>query len=83
MLLHITGLYYRDRYCGKSQEPRAANPEQRSLTEEQERPVEEWVGKRDALGNPPKHKELQRMIVQIFNPEGTRCDMGITTPATF
>ena len=32
--------------------------------------------KRDALGYPPKQKELRWIIVQILNnnPEGTRCD---------
>ena len=62
-------------YYGKTQAARAAHPEQRPLTEKQERSVEGWVEKRDALGYPPKHKELRRVIVQILNnPEGTRCD---------
>ena len=64
-----------NRYYGKTQAARAAHPEQRSLTEEHERSVEEWMENRDALGYPPKRKELRRMIVQILNnPEGTRCD---------
>ena len=78
---HIAAHYGLDRdtlhngYYGKTQAARAAHPEQRSLTEEQERSVEEWVEKWDALGHPPKHNELRRMIVQILNnPEGTRCD---------
>ena len=64
-----------NRYYGKTQAARAAHPEQRSLAEEQERSVEEWVEKRDALGYPLKHKELRRVVVRILDgPGGTRCD---------
>ena len=64
-----------NRYYGKTQVARTAHPEQRSLTEEQERSVEERVEKRDAPGYPSKHNELRRMIVRILNnPEGTHCD---------
>ena len=54
-MTHVVAHYGLDRdtlhnhYYGKTQAARAALPEQRSLTEEQERSVEEWVERRDAL----------------------------------
>ena len=48
-----------NRCYGKTQAARAVHQDQRSLTEGQGGSVE----KRDALGYPPKHKELRRVIV--------------------
>ena len=74
-----------NRYYGKTQAARAVHPEQRSPTKEQERSLEQWVGKQDALGSPPKHKELRRMVykyptTRIRRPLAAE-EPGITTPA--
>ena len=37
------------------------------LTPEEETSVLEWVEKRDALGFPPKYKELVRMVINLHN----------------
>ena len=73
MLLLIMGLL-ENRYYDPGSKSGASRAE--IACREQGESVEEGVGKRDALGYPPKHKELRRMIVQILNnnPEGTRCD---------
>ena len=45
---------------------RAPHPECRTLSDEEKKGVEGWVKKRDALGCPPKHKELMRFIVGLL-----------------
>ena len=74
-----------NRYYGKTQAARAVHPEQRSPTEEQERSLEQWVEKQDALGSPPKHKELRRMVYKYSTTRVLRAiaakELGITTPA--
>ena len=55
-MLHINFGLTKDtlhnRYYGKTQAARVAHPEQKLLTEEQERSLAEWVEKRDALDYP-------------------------------
>ena len=48
-------------YNGKTHAVRAAHPECRTLSDEEEKGIEDWVEKRDALGHLPKHKELMRL----------------------
>ena len=58
-----------NRYYGRTHAARAAHPEQQVLTTAQEEAVVRWVERRDALGFPPKHKELVRMVVAIRQNE--------------
>ena len=54
---------------GKTQEAKPAHPECRPLSNEEERGVESWVEKRDALEFPPKHRALTRSIADLLNNE--------------
>jgi hypothetical protein len=61
-----------NRYYGRTQ---AAHPENRKLSLDEEKAGVEWVEKRDVLGFPPTHKELDRMAISILdNKEGQQCD---------
>jgi hypothetical protein len=61
-------------YYGRTQAARDAHPESGKLAPEEENAVIEWVEKRDTLGLRPKHKELTRMVVSMFNSKRQRCD---------
>ena len=56
-----------NRLNGKTQPAREAHADQMMLMPEEEISVLEWVEKRDALGFPPKHKELVCMVINLHN----------------
>jgi hypothetical protein len=67
-----------NRYYGRTTERRKAHPEQMNLQPHEEAKISEWVRKWEALGYPPKPKQLRRMVVTVLKQErgGNQEKMG-------